>query len=47
MLICLEMVVAAIAHSFAFSYTDFVDYSRLQDPIRNLGKVRRRANWRC
>lgn len=39
MLICLEMVVAAIAHSFAFSYKDFVDYSRLQSPMRNLGKV--------
>jgi len=39
MLICLEMVVAAIAHSFAFSYKDFVDYSKAQNPIRNLGKV--------
>jgi hypothetical protein len=39
-LICLEMVFAAIAHSFAFSYKDFIDYSKLDNPIfRNLGKV--------
>jgi hypothetical protein len=40
MLICLEMVFAAIAHSFAFSYKDFIDYSKLDTPIfKNLGKV--------
>lgn len=40
MLICLEMVFAAIAHSFAFSYKDFIDYSKLNNPIfKNLGKV--------
>lgn len=40
MLICLEMVFAAIAHSFAFSYKDFIDYSKLDTPIfKNLGRV--------
>lgn len=40
MLICLEMVFAAIAHSFAFSYKDFIDYSKLDNPIlKNFGKV--------
>jgi len=39
-LICFEMVIAAIAHSFAFSYKDFIDYSKLENPIfRNLGRV--------
>lgn len=34
------MVFAAIAHSFAFSYKDFIDYSKLDNPIfRNLGRV--------
>ena len=34
------MVIAAIAHSFAFSYKDFIDYSKLENPIfRNLGRV--------
>jgi hypothetical protein len=40
MLICLEMVIAAIAHSFAFSYTDFIDYTKVDTPIfQNLGRV--------
>jgi hypothetical protein len=40
MLICIEMVIAAIGHSFAFSYKDFIDYSKLEYPIlKNLGKV--------
>jgi len=40
LLICLEMVFAAIAHSFAFSYRDFIDYSKLDNPIlKNFGKV--------
>lgn len=40
LLICLEMVFAAIAHSFAFSYSDFIDYSKLDNPILvNFGKV--------
>ncbi len=40
MLICIEMVFAAVAHSFAFSYRDFIDYSKLNNPIfRNLGRV--------
>lgn len=40
LLICLEMVIAAIAHSFAFSYKDFIDYSKLDNPIlKNFGKV--------
>ena len=39
MLICFEMVVAAIAHSFAFSYKDFIDYSRTESIMTNLGKV--------
>jgi hypothetical protein len=40
LLICLEMVFAAIAHTFSFSYKDFIDYSRLDTPIfKNLGKV--------
>jgi len=40
MLICFEMVIAAIAHSFAFSYADFIDYSKNKNPIlSNLGKV--------
>jgi len=40
MLICFEMVIAAIAHSFAFSYSDFIDYSKNNNPIlSNLGKV--------
>ena len=34
------MVIAAIAHSFAFSYKDFIDYSKLENPIfKNLGRV--------
>ena len=34
------MVFAAIAHSFAFSYRDFIDYSKLDNPIlKNFGKV--------
>ena len=40
LLICLEMVFAAIAHSFAYSYQDFIDYSKLDNPIlENFGKV--------
>lgn len=40
MLICLEMVFAAIAHSFAFSYKDFIDYSKPDPPmLKNLGRV--------
>jgi len=40
MLICFEMVIAAIAHSFAFSYKDFIDYSKQENPIfKNLGRV--------
>jgi len=40
MLICLEMVFAAVAHSCSFSYKDFIDYSKLDNPIlTNLGKV--------
>lgn len=39
-LICFEMVFAAIAHNFAFSYKDFLDYSKRQNPIfKNLGRV--------
>jgi len=39
-LICFEMVFAAIAHNFAFSYKDFLDYSKKQNPIiKNLGRV--------
>ena len=39
-LICFEMVIAAIAYSFAFSYKDFIDYSKLENPIfKNLGRV--------
>lgn len=39
-LICFEMVFAAIAHNFAFSYTDFTDYSKMQKTIfKNLGRV--------
>jgi len=34
------MVIASIAHSFAFSYKDFIDYSKLENPIfKNLGRV--------
>jgi hypothetical protein len=40
MCICIEMVIAAIGHSFAFSYKDFIDYSKFEYPIlKNLGKV--------
>lgn len=40
LLICFEMVIAAIAHSFAFSYKDFIDYSKPENPFfKNLGKV--------
>jgi hypothetical protein len=40
MLICVEMVFAAVAHSFAFSHKDFIDYSKLNNPIfKNLGRV--------
>jgi hypothetical protein len=40
MCVCIEMVIAAIGHGFAFSYKDFIDYSKLDYPIlRNLGKV--------
>lgn len=33
LLVCFEMMIASIAHSFAFSHTDFVDYSKSENQI--------------
>ena len=33
LLICLEMTLAAFAHSFAFSYNEFTDYSKINKNI--------------
>jgi len=34
-IICIEMVLAALAYSFTFSYTDFLDITKSPRPILN------------
>lgn len=38
-IICLEMTIAAIAYSFTFSYSDFVDGTKSKKPILNNLKI--------
>lgn len=38
-IICIEMLAAAIAYSFTFSYSDFVDGTQTPKPILNNLKI--------